>query len=558
MANISKTRTLFGFTSPRTLEKVIPEIGLLSERFAGQVWDKETQKEFFESLTESDFYEGTRQVKNPDMAARDRITRAPKSLGLVQLKPSISLTAAGRSLLNQPRSYDLFTRQLMKFQLPSPYHPFKPEAGFRIRPYLELVRLVRDAGSLSKTEIALFFVPLNNVTDYPTALGALLNYRKAKKKLSNGRKAYTQSEFDRVLTKLYKLEIQAGDFGTRESKTSTLQGFLRKKQRNLLDYADAFLRYLRATQLVTLEKSTMRLVISDSRRAEAEFLLSSVPREPASFAILRAFEDYLFSPDNLPLLTDDVKRLTQKLATLGITPPNGATSTELQDLLEQGTVQQQNKAVEAIEQGLKHYQRFEEVDGFFDRITKRGELQDAPMWLEWNVWRSFTMMNYAKHVTGNFTVDLDGAPLGTAAGNQPDLELDYGGFQLIVEVTLSTAQKQYEMEGEPVARHYSRATQMAGKPVYCIFVAPAPHPATVAHFFNLNKSHTDFYGGQTNIIPLSLRQFRKLVNRAKEGAFTEPAKLEALLKSLLAEGRTCQGENRWLQAIETQVSQWLA
>lgn len=100
---------------------------------------------------------GTTYPKDPALAARDRITRAPKALGFVQLKPFIQLTNAGNQLVDQKRLPELFTKQLLKFQLPSPYHTQSPTVNFNVRPYLELLRLINELGSISKTEIALFF-----------------------------------------------------------------------------------------------------------------------------------------------------------------------------------------------------------------------------------------------------------------------------------------------------------------------------------------------------------------------------------------------------------------
>jgi hypothetical protein len=55
MANLSKTKHLFGFTSPRTLEKIIPEIQVLTENFTGQNWsgDEGVQLKFFDLLYKS-------------------------------------------------------------------------------------------------------------------------------------------------------------------------------------------------------------------------------------------------------------------------------------------------------------------------------------------------------------------------------------------------------------------------------------------------------------------------------------------------------------------------
>ena len=47
MANLNKSRTIFAFTSPRTIEKIIPEIQILVDGYGGKKWDKETQELFF-------------------------------------------------------------------------------------------------------------------------------------------------------------------------------------------------------------------------------------------------------------------------------------------------------------------------------------------------------------------------------------------------------------------------------------------------------------------------------------------------------------------------------
>ncbi|MBR7037299.1 hypothetical protein IKI14_05675 [bacterium] len=57
MANLKDTKTIFAFTSPRTIEKIIPEIDLLIKRYSGWEWNKDTQELFFKDLFESEFYE---------------------------------------------------------------------------------------------------------------------------------------------------------------------------------------------------------------------------------------------------------------------------------------------------------------------------------------------------------------------------------------------------------------------------------------------------------------------------------------------------------------------
>lgn len=85
------SRVLFLTTSPRTPEKMIPEIELLIRRFDGLQWNANTQQEFMKELRQEQFFHG-RGENDPALSARDRINRAPKSLGFVTLSPCISLT----------------------------------------------------------------------------------------------------------------------------------------------------------------------------------------------------------------------------------------------------------------------------------------------------------------------------------------------------------------------------------------------------------------------------------------------------------------------------------
>ena len=85
MARID-SKVIFVTTSPRTPAKMIPEIELLNTHFAGQKWNTETQLAFMELLKEENFFNGE-GANDPAFSARDRINRAPKSLGFVVLSP---------------------------------------------------------------------------------------------------------------------------------------------------------------------------------------------------------------------------------------------------------------------------------------------------------------------------------------------------------------------------------------------------------------------------------------------------------------------------------------
>lgn len=82
-----KSKTLFFTTSPRTPLKMIPEIKVLYEYFEGKEWNPSTQVEFIKKLADGSDFDGKGSDKDMAFSARDRINRAPKALGFVDLKP---------------------------------------------------------------------------------------------------------------------------------------------------------------------------------------------------------------------------------------------------------------------------------------------------------------------------------------------------------------------------------------------------------------------------------------------------------------------------------------
>lgn len=175
---------------------------------------------------------------------------------------------------------------------------------------------------------------------------------------------------------------------------------------------------------------------------------------------------------------------------------------------------------------------------------------------EWNVWRAFVMLNYANRVDGNFVMDLDGLPLGNAPGGLADLEVEFEDFGLIVEVTMSTGHTQYRMENESVPRHYGKAKAALGKEVYCLFIAPKISEGTLAHYFNLNRMHTKLYGGQTKIIPMTIKKFMDFLQLGASIPFQRPPVLKDWLETQWILNQSIADEEAWLKAIETNITSW--
>lgn len=127
------------------MKPMIKYRGGKSKEIAGKKWNKENQCAFMEVLKNENFFNGKGE-NEPSFSARDRINRAPKSLGFVRLSPTIELTPAGEKLITSRRKDEAFLRQMLKFQVPSPYHkPSSKAAKFCVKPYLEIQKMVEDS-----------------------------------------------------------------------------------------------------------------------------------------------------------------------------------------------------------------------------------------------------------------------------------------------------------------------------------------------------------------------------------------------------------------------------
>ena len=558
MASLSKSKHLFGFTSPRTLEKIIPEIALLANHFDNQKWQTSTQIAFFDVLFKSDFYDGEKYPSEPALAARDRITRSPKSLGFIQLNPTIQLTKAGEQLITGKRLPELFTKQLLKFQLPSPYHTQSSSLQFGVKPYLELLRLIDELGSLSKTEMAIFFLQLIHHERFETIKAKIIAFRKNRNAYQGNKKQFVADTFKAEIELIFYDEINAKHFKTRESNDISYAKFLSTKESNMRDYADAFFRYIRATELVTVDKKTLHLKISEFQQENVKFLLAHTPRQPQNL-ILLDYQNYLFNPDTLPTIYDDKNALLEKLAKLGANEKHIATYS-LEQLKDELDTLTDKKKAQNLQENI-HYLKLRadmvEIYDMFTKITKR-EVPDAPLFLEWNTWRAFAALNHTEKIMGNFVTDLDGMPLSTATGNKADIEIKYKGFSCIVEVTMSSGETQFNMEGSSVPRHYGDMINGLSEHEtgYCFFIAPKISDTTKAHFFNLNRFNTKRYGGKTKIIPMNLEDFIAFIKHGIAHDFSEPVQLKSWLDKIVLFIEQADEEEVWFNYIQQNLNNW--
>ena len=93
------------------------------------------------------------------------------------LKRFFMLTEAGESFIHGNRPHEIFLRQLLKFQLPSPYHKegSKIKGTFWGRPYLEIIRLIRDLDHLTPDEFRIFALQLTDYRNYEAVKNQIIS-----------------------------------------------------------------------------------------------------------------------------------------------------------------------------------------------------------------------------------------------------------------------------------------------------------------------------------------------------------------------------------------------
>lgn len=558
MAKPIESKVIFITTSPRTPAKMIPEIGLLNTHFAGQRWNNETQRAFMELLREENFFNGE-GANDPAFSARDRINRAPKALGFVILSPTIQLTPAGEELVNSRRKDEIFLRQLLKFQVPSPFHkPTANSAEFWGKPYLELFRLIRHFGSLKFDELKMFGLQLVDFREFDLIIDKINRFRVAKAQNEGNYKRFRAEYFDRELREIYSVDISSGNTKTRETNDASIVNFLNTKASNMRDYADACVRYLRATGLVNISHIGKSISIVPEKIQEVDYFLQHTDREPCFINDEDQYVAHLGNPVIPTLLTDNRELLEQKIRAEFPQLEISETAT-LQELKNLFADQLENRKEQILTEqiaAIKDYRLFENISMTFDQILGNS-LYDTPLMLEWNTWRAMTMLD-GGDIKANLKFDDFGNPMSTAQGNMADIVCDYGDFGLIVEVTMQGGQRQYETEGEPVTRHLAKYKRETEKPAYCLFIAPNINDSCKAHFYALHKMNIQYYGGTSTIVPLPLNVFIKMVQDSYNANYVpEPRHVQRFFERSNELANSTENEVDWYKGITEEALNWL-
>jgi hypothetical protein len=556
-----KGKTLFFTTSPRTPLKMIPEIKLLAENFTDCVWNEKKQIEFIKMLAEEEDFKGVGSANDLALSARDRINRAPKALGFINLKPTIQLTEPGELFINGKRPEEILLRQILKFQLPSPYHKETVNLSglFGVKPYLEMFRLVDTLGSLSFDEMIIFGMQLTHYSKFDEVVAKIQTFRRLKTANKGKYKEFRGDYLANEICEIYADEISEGNTKTRESNDKSLAKFIKTKASNMRDYTDACFRYLRATGMVEISQRGHSISIMQEKEKEVEFFLRTIDRRPIYVDDKKEYKRQLFDTSLPVLYSDDKQRLIEQVAEIANinTVELAKKSTEtLKDIL--GDVIE-NKRAEILKgqvARLKSYAEYNDVIETFDDI-KGNNFYDTPLMLEWNTWRAMTMLD-GGDIKANLKFDDMGQPMNTAMGNMADICCDYGDFGVTVEVTMQSGHKQYEMEGESIARHLAKFKKDSGKDAYCFFIAPKINESCIAYFFALHKMNISYYGGSTVIVPIELDVFMKMVKSSYDADYIpNPNQIKNIFEFSLEKAQEANSESEWYSAIKNKTLNWL-
>lgn len=575
------SRTWYVSCSPRSPEKIKPELEQLAT-LEGQSWTARdsagnlvTQIRFARLLQKTPTFEGSIYEKDPSFSARDRF--APMQtfgFAYVDSDKILRITDAGRQLIRGERIQELYLKQMLKWQYPSWQHGGNPRTRHKypscdeigIHPFVATLRACYELNGISKEELAIFLLPTMRDEDVIHSINKIKKFREKRDKYRGvERREFIWNTYLEEYAIVYAEELESGQFRTRESLTTDKTSFLHKKIRNSLDVADAAFRYFRATGLFTFSADYRRLIVSPLHRQEVRRILNEMEFEIVDFYDdPEEFYEYMGNPDIPVLPWENYEELVEKAISLGVDSRTAKKSSivELKNMIE-------GKSRQLKQQRLEEYlitaQAQEEVNDIietFERIKQR-DVVDPPLFFEWNVWRAFVSMNDCEKPVPNFNLDDDLKPFSTAPGNRPDMEIQYNdSFVVLGEVTLSTGNRQYDTESEPVTRHIGRyqkeeVEKGTGRKVYGVFIAPKINPATRDYFYvHLKHFNNPEFGGYLNMIPLSIEQFIDVFKFVKSLKSFNRNVFKDLLDRVVNLRDTTNTGEEWGNCISKVIKQW--
>jgi hypothetical protein len=460
----------------------------------------------------------------------------------------------------------IFFKSLLKLQFPNPWSDdFSDKKGFNIRPFIAVLHLISKIKKLSREEFSIFCPTLINFEDIDKYSKHIFNLRSLKSK----------SDKDKFIKKFLK------DFYGTKSLT-------RIQIDNLFDYGDNAMRYFRLTRYFRVTKQPLGrwiIELEPARIKEIEQLLALYDGSALKFESVAEYIDYLSNIDKpeLPWELDYEKSKDVALSLIDIVKKDfgeladvlkaklaeayeSMLNTDLNTLDPKGIVifinRLRNLRSEIIEikRGSilrKNIHELKNIVSIFKDKKKFRELE--PVEFEHMISQCLKIMNDELQIKPNCILDDEGSPIGFAPGNKADIEGYYESFNSIFEATLDVSRHQVYRESVPVMRHLKDFESVnAGKPAFCVFVAPRVHNDTVNYFWYSVKY--GFEGKKQRIVALDLTHFMDIleffVNAIEQRKNFTHHNLKTLFELITSDAVSKESSTSWFADVSRIIKDW--
>ena len=470
-------------------------------------------------------------VLGSDPGLRGRTSVAPLSkMGLVVSKKTVSklhITDLGKKFLKKEFDMgEIFLEYFFKWTLPNPDSmDFSGKDGFNIRPFIATLHIIdkvnkkwmemgNDPIGISKQEFCYFVLTTINYKDIPKTVEEIIKLRlktKGKKK-----KEQDKIKKERFINK------------TKEFFEDPKGRHLEINFNNLKDYGDNAIRYFKITRFFYIRGGGFYIDLEPRRHIEIDSILRYSDGEGLKFRDLDEYLDYMDSDVIYPWesldkmrkisleIRKEIKELNKSL-TKPLTLDKGLFDVDVEvsnlETLKLLVANLRNLRRE-VQEHINHLS-LSDAGNFKDTIgrlkTIYGSDQSKSIELEHIITLCLHAINDALKIQPNYPVGDDNRPTFTAPANVPDIECIYESFNMICEVTMLISRDQWINEGQPVMRHLRDFETENNDNSFCLFIAPRIHRDTFNTFSFSNKY--EYEGEKQRIIPLSISQFLKILNR---------------------------------------------
>lgn len=190
--------------------------------FEGQIWNQEQHEKYYKMLLSQEVIDDTGRTLSKNSAGINGRKWAAvfNQLGLAKAwsrTGPVVITDVGNALLEDKYlEHEIFLRQLLKYQLPSPIEQGTAYEGFNVNPFqvtLNVLSALKKAGlqGITKEEISLYLITTINNSTIKSSIKNIIEYRNTKNSLEGSvakRKFYGQKK-EELIINLYKEELLA-------------------------------------------------------------------------------------------------------------------------------------------------------------------------------------------------------------------------------------------------------------------------------------------------------------------------------------------------------------